>query len=85
MMRERVMTERPPTCDGGKQANHWSFSETLSLAEVARALASTAAMVSTAAFCVPVVPLVATTTASPASTRRPETVSSPPRVAMIVG
>ena len=85
IMRERVITESPPTCDAGKHANHWSRRETLSATDVAFALASTADIVSTAAFCVPVVPLVATTTASPVSTGRPGTRSSPARVAMIVG
>src|SRR5581483_2309268 len=65
----RVTTPSPPTCASGMHANHVSLSgSTYSRSLVANADAATASWVSTTPFGSPVVPLVATTSASPSST-----------------
>src|SRR5690606_32828800 len=65
----RVTTERPPTWASGRQASQRSApGSTPRRALVARAEAATASWVSTTALGSPVVPLVATTSASPSAT-----------------
>ena len=69
---ERVTTERPPMWASGRQATQRSRQgSTPRPAEVARADASTDAWVWTTPLGSPVVPLVATTRASPGSVGRP--------------
>ena len=66
---DRVTTDSPPTWASGRQASQRSASgSTSSRALVARADASTAAWVRTTSLGSPVLPLVATTSASPSST-----------------
>src|SRR4051812_49172931 len=69
---DRVTTDRPPTWASGRQASHSSVSGSTSNRRlVATAEASTASWVSTTPFGSPVVPLVATTRASPGATSFP--------------
>ena len=81
----RVTTDNPPTCDSGRQASHVSSPVTARRADVAVADAATASWVSTTPRGVPVVPLVATTSASPSSTPRPSSSCMPCSVDQSVG
>ena len=69
--RARVITEKPPTWDNGRQASHHVSPATPVATEVAYAAYSMLRWVCTAPLGAPVVPDVAMTSASPSSTGRP--------------